>query len=150
VVHWGAELGEGDVAAIARASAEPRVGGELDERNALSVLPEHSWGWMHTPGLSGSRGGRDGFTRFSVTSVERSGEGEGDAAIQRVTVRAADAVAELVLTVTIELLGSGLARARAAVASTGNGSGEAAEPYQVEQLTVLFPVPREATELLDF
>ena len=150
VVHWGAALGEGDLAGVARASAEPRVGGELDERHALSVLPEESWGWLHTPGLSGSRGGRDAFTRFEAASVEQTQEGEGDASVQRVVVHAADAVAELALTVTIELLGSGLVRARASIASSGNGNAEKDEPYQVEQLTLLLPVPREATELLDF
>ena len=159
IMHWGAALDDSDLAAVSRASVEPRVGGELDERNALSVIPEQSWGWLHTPGIAGSRAGRDHATRFEVTEVERYTHGEGDAvyndgAVQGVVVRAADAVAELALTVTIELLGSGLARARAQLASTGNGSGEVgvngAEPYQLEQLTLLFPVPREATELLDF
>ncbi len=82
VVHWGGAVGDADVAAIARASVEPRVGGELDERHALSVLPEESWGWLHTPGLAGSRGGRDNFTQFGVTSVERESEGEGDASVR--------------------------------------------------------------------
>src|SRR6187551_547457 len=86
VVHWGAALGginDGELdgaalAAIARATADPRVGGELDERNALSVLPEHSWGWMHTPGIAGSRGGRDHSTRFEITSTELTREGPSD------------------------------------------------------------------------
>jgi len=149
ILHWGAALGDADLAAVARTSAEPRVGGELDVRHALSVVPEHSWGWMHTPGLSGSRGGRDAFTRFTVTDVARAEEGEGDARVQRVTVTAADAVAQLGLTVTLEMLGTGLVRMRGAVTSTGHGSGDG-EPFQVEQLTLLLPVPREATEVLDF
>ena len=155
VVHWGAELGDTAIEGVARGSAAPLVGGELDERHAVSLLPEESWGWLHTPGLSGSRAGRDSFTRFFVTSVESSGVGEGDGAVQRVTVHAADAVAQLALTVTIELLGTGLLRTRAAVASTGTGNWDdgdstEAEPYQLDQLTVFLPVPREATELLDF
>ena len=101
VVHWGAALGDTAVEGVARGSAAPLVGGELDERHAVSLLPEESWGWLHTPGLSGSRAGRDSFTRFFVTSVESSGVGEGDGAVQRVTVHAADAVAQLALTVTI-------------------------------------------------
>ena len=169
VVHWGAALGtvgaddldQDSLAAIARATVDPRVGGELDERNALSVLPEQSWGWMHTPGIAGSRGGRDHSTRFDVVSIEHTnagpvdsdGSGE-DSVVQRVTVVAADAVAELSLEVTIEMLGSGLVRTRAALTSTGDGSGAVeghdGEPYQVEQLTLLLPVPREATELLDY
>ena len=145
VVHWGADLGDGDVNDIARASVEPRVGGEFDSRHRLSVLPEHSWGWMHTPGVSGSRGGRDHSTRFEVGDVRSSREG----ATQRLTVTATDAVADLALTVTIELHESGLVRSRAALTSTGQGAGEGA-PYQVDQLTLLLPVPREATEILDY
>jgi len=151
VLHWGAELGDGDLSGVSRASIEPQVGGELDERHALSVLPEHSWGWMHTPGLSGSRAGRDAFTRFTTTAVTRSGEGSGDGAVERVVVEAADAVAGLELTITLELLGTGLLRTRAAVTSTDDGAVDGrAEPYQLDQLTLLLPVPREATELLDF
>jgi alpha-galactosidase len=152
VVHWGAALGDLDATgleAVAIASTEPRVGGELDERHALSVLPEQSWGWLHTPGIAGSRGGRDHSTKFSLSSVEQYESGEGDGRVSAVTTRAADAVAALELAVTIELLGSGLLRARAALTSTGDGSG-GGEPYQLDQLTLLLPVPREATELLDF
>src|SRR6187431_1038744 len=102
VVHWGAALGDLDeagLAAVARATAEPLVGGEFDQRHALSVLPEHSWGWMHTPGVAGSRAGRDHSTRFENTSVEayaRAGGGAvADGAVQGVVVTASDAVAEL-------------------------------------------------------
>ncbi len=146
VLHWGADLGElSDHALeeIALASVEPRVGGEFDSRHALSVLPEHSCGWMHTPGVSGSRAGRDHSTQFTVSGVQLSAAD----GTQRLTVTAADAVAALELTVTIELLESGLVRAKAALASTGSGGGA---PYQVDQLTLLLPVPREATELLDY
>ena len=149
VVHWGAALGEADVAAVTRATAEPQVGGELDERHALSVLPEHSWGWMHTPGLSGSRAGRDNFTRFETTSV---------ATRTRATVtpratrhrprgrrRCRVGIDRHHRTTWV------WAGARAGGGDKhGNGVRADAEPYQVEQLTLLLPVPREATELLDF
>src|SRR6187431_3122361 len=102
VVHWGAALGDLDeagLAAVARATAEPLVGGEFDQRHALSVLPEHSWGWMHTPGVAGSRGGRDHSTLFSATSAETYARGEGDGSVQGVVVTGSDAVAELRVTV---------------------------------------------------
>lgn len=158
VVHWGADLGDLDQTGIARvvaASSEPRVNGELDDRHPVSVLPEHSWGWMHTPGLAGHRDGRDHSTRFSASRVDLVTEGDGDREVQRLTATAADAVADLTLTIEIEMLASGLVRARATLASTGAGSGESrtggdAAPYTLDALTVLFPVPREATEILDF
>jgi alpha-galactosidase len=153
VMHWGADLGEldeGALASLVTASTEPSVGGELDARYPVAILPEHSWGWMGTPGLSGHRDGRDHSTRFEVSTLELTTSGEGDGSVQRLTVQAADAVAQLEAGITIEMLGSGLVRARAAVTSTGHGSSGTHAPYVVDGLHVLFPVPREATELLDF
>lgn len=153
ILHWGGDLGQLDDAAleqVAVASDEPRVIGELDDRHGVSILPEPSWGWLGTPGLTGHREGRDHSTRFEVSDVARSSEGEGDARVQRVVVTAADALADLALSLTIELLGTGLVRARAALASTGHGSSDAAAAYVIDGLTLLLPVPREATEVLDF
>src|SRR5690606_13205751 len=77
-------------------------------------------------------------------------EGSGDRAIQRLTVQAADAVAELDLGLRIEMLASGLVRARASVTSTGHGSSDTHAAYVVDGLNLVLPVPRVATELLDF
>ncbi|PKQ25432.1 MAG: alpha-galactosidase [Actinobacteria bacterium HGW-Actinobacteria-4] len=172
IVHWGEDLGDLDEVALSAlmiASTEPSVGGELDARYPVAILPEHSWGWMGTPGLSGHRDGRDHSTRFDVSTVDLTASGNTtgqEPATQRLTVQAADAVAQLDLALTIEMLGSGLVRARASVTSTGHGSsgvlgagdagsGEVAEsprvaPYTLDGLHLMFPVPREATELLDF
>lgn len=158
VVHWGADLGDltaAELAGVLAASTEPRVNGELDDRYPVSVLPEHSWGWMNTPGIAGHRDGRDHSTRFAVSLVDLTVVGDDDLRVTRLTVDAADTVADLALTVTIEMLASGLVRARARVTSTGAGSGETRAdgtpaPYTLDSLAVLFPVPREATEVLDF
>ncbi|WP_084105825.1 alpha-galactosidase [Demequina sp. NBRC 110056] len=154
IVHWGADLGEtmpADLEQLAIADDEPRVGGgELDDRYGVAILPEHSWGWFGTPGLEGHREGRDHATRFTVTEVARSVEGDGDARVQRVSVRAADALADLALDLTIELLGSGLVRARGALTSTGHGSSDTEAPYVVDALSLLLPAAPEATEILDF
>lgn len=153
VVHWGSDLGDLDGPALETltlASAEPAVTGDLDARYPVALLPEHSWGWMGTPGLTGHRDGRDHSTRFEASTLEFVTEGDGDSAVQRLTVQAADAVAELDLGLTIEMLASGLVRAKASLTSTGHGSSESASPYTVDGLNLLFPVPREAGELLDF
>lgn len=156
VMHWGADLGDLDDAALghlALASVEPELGSDVDERLPISVVPEAAWGWVGTPGLEGSRDGRDHSARFTATSTvvdDVTGDGS---RTQRIVTRAADAVAELGLTVEIELLHSGLIRARCSLTSTGTGSaGEDASPapYALAALNLLFPVPRRATEVLDF
>ncbi|MBN2176698.1 MAG: alpha-galactosidase [Demequinaceae bacterium] len=158
VLHWGADLGDLDdaaLAAVVASSVEPRVNGELDDRYPVAILPEHSYGWMHTPGLVGHRDGRDHSTRFEATSIDLTavgdaGDGEGDRLVQRLTVEAADPVADLALTIQIEMLASGLVRTRGEIASTGSGSSETAAPYTLDSLGLFLPVPREAAELLDF
>ncbi len=139
VVHWGADVGEMDAPAL----------------SALAVLPEHSWGWMGTPGIAGHRDGRDHSTRFVASAVDLTTHGSGETAVQSLTVQAADAVADLALTVTLEMLASGLVRARATIGSTGAGSDgtgsrdtdEDAAPYTLDAMTVLLPVPPDAREI---
>ncbi len=55
-----------------------------------------------------------------------------------------DGVAGLAVRVVVELTASGLVRARAAVTNTAPGT------YTIEDLTVAFPVPSHAREVLDF
>jgi alpha-galactosidase len=137
VVHWGADLGDDDA---------PELGDDRSgERRAVALLPEHSWGWMGTPGIAGHRDGRDHSTRFVTSSVDQTTEGEAARSLQRLTVHAADAAADLALTVVIEMLASGLVRARATIASTG---GDA--PYTVDATTLTLPVPARARELAPY
>ena len=117
-------------------SAPPRV----------SLLPEHSTGWVGRPGLRGSRGGPGWSTRFVVTSVSFDGvpvDGFLDAGPGLVTVEAEEAGAQLGLRIDVEMLPSGLIRARAAVTNYGTA-------YAVDDLVVALPVPACATEVFDF
>ncbi|WP_062464619.1 alpha-galactosidase [Demequina soli] len=139
IAHWGADLGSLSDEAAAALVSTGRGGfafGGLDSAHAVSVLPEHSYGWLGTPGLEGSRAGRDHSTRFVVTDVARTPDG--------VEVTADDADAALRVRVDIELLASGLLRARATLTSLGG------EPYEVSALAPMLPVPPVAAELLDF
>lgn len=156
IIHWGADLGElteNELADLEVSSLEPRVVGEFDSRHAVSVLAEPTWGWLGTPGLSGSREGRDHSTRFELQSAVTSTEGVGEGGVQRLVCTAVDRVADLQLQVELELLGSGLARSRAKVESLGDGSAGAAgqsAPYVVDALILGWPVPREAQEIQDY
>ncbi|MBT2503525.1 alpha-galactosidase [Curtobacterium sp. ISL-83] len=145
VLHWGAALGPLDVAAL-RALAEGDVAlvmpNEVDAPVRLAVLPEPHRGWSGRPGLSGHRDGRDWSPAFRVTALDVTGAGSDQGGT--VVAEGIDETAGLAVRVTVELLPSGLVRARAAVTNRAPGA------YTVDDLTIAFPVPERARELLDF
>jgi alpha-galactosidase len=150
LVHWGGAV-PGLTASEADqlvAATKPLPGpNDVDEPARVALLPEHATGWTGRPGLQGSRAGAAWSTRFVTTSVTLDGtpvEGYASAGPGAVVVEAVDEEAALGLTLRIELLPSGLLRARAAVTNRGDGT------YTVDGLTLAFPVPAEASELLDF
>ena len=109
------------------------------------LLPEHGTGWFGRPGLSGHRlgtggaspaAGRDWSPRFRPTSAEHDGN--------RARVEAEDAVAGLRLATEIEAVPGGAIRARHTLVNTGP------EPYVVNSLDVVFPLPGVVGEVLDF
>ncbi|ARQ70061.1 alpha-galactosidase [Streptomyces marincola] len=141
VVHWGEDLGElpqDALAALALASVPQIAWNNVDVVVPLAVLPEHSAGWLGTPGLTGHRAGADFSTAFAVTSSRVEGG--------VVTVFAEDVTAELELRLEIELTASGLVRQRATVTS---GAGPEAAPFSLSGVLLTLPVPERATELLD-
>jgi len=138
ILHWGSDLGDDDdLAAVGFALTPQVVSSVLDDLVPVSVLPEQSLGWLGTPGLSGHRQGRDFSPLFTVTSVRQAGVA--------LHVEARDDVAEMGLVVELELLPSGLLRIRATVTNLS-----ATEPYTVDSLMPLLPVPTRAREILDF
>jgi alpha-galactosidase len=150
LVHWGQPVpGLTATAADALIAASKPLAGpnDVDEPARVALLPEHATGWTGRPGLQGSRAGAAWSTRFVTTSVTLDGtpvEGYASSGPGTVVVEAVDEEAALGLTLRIELLPSGLLRARAAVTNLGDGA------YTVDGLTIAFPVPAEASELLDF
>ncbi len=152
ILHWGADLGEYDA---------PELGDDGSaDRRAVALLPEHSWGWMGTPGVTGHRDGRDHSTRFVTSAVDLTTEGEGAREVQRLSVHAADTVTDLALTLVIEMLASGLVRAGATLESTGPGtSGQGSSdpeggdapgspaPFTLDAMTLVLPVPARAHEV---
>jgi alpha-galactosidase len=149
IVAWGAALPgldseQVDLLCTARV---PLVGSNNpDVPLRVALLPEHHAGWVGRPGLSGSRGGRYWSPRFTTTEVRLDGAavtGFATAGAARVEVAAIDVEAELELLLTVELLPTGLLRSRAELANRAD------EPYQLDDLVLAYPVPAEATELLD-
>ncbi|WP_273651934.1 alpha-galactosidase [Cellulomonas fimi] len=144
VLHWGADLGAPDPAVLAdlrHATRPVPLGFPVDGEVAAAVLPEQSAGHVGTPGLTGSRDGRDFSTAFAVTghTVEHT-----DDATQRLAVQAVDAAAGLALELVLELTAQGLVRQRGTLTNTAD------DVYALDGLLLTLPVPAAATELLDF
>ncbi|GAA4890538.1 alpha-galactosidase [Tessaracoccus lubricantis] len=151
VKHWGADLGPvtaDDAAALFRAA------GYTAEHNAIlaplrvGIVPEARHGWMGTPGLVGSRGGRGWTPAWRLTGTTFDGRAladgfaeEGPGALE-FSATADDA--GLALALRVELLPTGLVRAQATVTNTAD------DEYSVDQLALAMPVPKRATEVLDF
>lgn len=117
------------------------VSGVADIPPALSLVPLQSEGWIGTPGLSGSRGGRGAFSDFRVTAVRPRGADEQGAAA--VEVDCLDDEADLALTVVLELTESGVLRARAELTNCGE------DGYGLDSLMLALPVPASETQVLD-
>jgi alpha-galactosidase len=138
VLHWGADLGPLDEAALVglrRGAGAVQEGNGLDDNLPVAIVPEYSAGWFGLPGLNGHRDGQDFSASFQLTEVAQTGN--------TVQVTAADAQAGLSLALVIELTDSGLVRAKAELTNTGGST------YTVDGLVLALPVPTEATELLD-
>ena len=109
------------------------------------LLPEHGAGWFGRPRLSGHRldtsgghpaAGRDWSPLFRAT---RTGHGE-----RRARVEADDTGAGLRLVTDAEAVPGGAVRVRHTVTNTSH------EPYVVDGLEVVFPLPGRVGEVLDF
>jgi alpha-galactosidase len=118
-----------------------------------SLLPQHAEGWFGRPGLSGHRlghgaagpaagpaaepaAGRDWSPLFRPTRIEHDGSSA--------RIEAADPVAGLALMTEIEGVPGGAIRARHMLTNTGR------QPYVVDSLEVVFPLPGRIGEVLDF
>ncbi|XVV17254.1 alpha-galactosidase [Actinoplanes sp. CA-131856] len=129
IAYWGPELPALDdtrLAAFLRSRVQVVGTNNIDPVPRVAVLPEHRTGWTGRPGLSGSAAGRGwspSFRRSGAFAYEAEG---------------------LTLRLEIELLPSGLARQRATVRNEGD------ETYTLNDLVLSYPLPAEATELLDF
>jgi alpha-galactosidase len=133
--------------------AGPVGAGGLDPADAAALLaaagpcpllPEHGLGWFGRPGLSGHRldgdgrpaAGRDWSPVFRPTGIEHDG--------RRAVVLAEDAAARLRLVTEAEAVPGGAIRVRHTLTNTGS------QPYVVNSLDVVFPLPARAGEVLDF
>jgi alpha-galactosidase len=116
------------------------------------LLPEHGAGWFGRPGLSGHRlgtgagdpaAGLDWSPRFRPAGFEHDGTRVEDDGT-RARLEAEDQVAGLGLTSEAEAVPGGAVRVRHTLTNRG------AQPYVVDSLEVVFPLPGAVREVLDF
>ncbi|GAA1963046.1 alpha-galactosidase [Microbacterium deminutum] len=150
IVHWGSQLDAIDDAQLNALcdAVVPVVGSNnVSAPPRVAVLPEHHTGWTGRPGIAGSFDGAGWSPRFTTTGIELDAEpvdGVVNAGAAAATFHAVDDRGWLALRLDLALLPSGLIRARAALTNTSD------RPYAVDDVSLCFPVPAEAGELLDF
>ncbi|WP_017539190.1 alpha-galactosidase [Nocardiopsis halophila] len=149
VLHWGADLpgtGAPEVPegpeGLAEAAAPPAANNDVDLPRHVSLVPTQGEGWRGHPGIAGHHEGRASFPRWRLREVaEHPLEGEREGAGGALTATAAADGLELRCEVRMEP--SGVVRVRHTATNT------APEPWTLDSLLAVLPVPREAAEVLD-
>jgi len=153
LVYWGPDLGAVDAAALASLAVAARVQtvtGNLDVTARPGVLVTAASGWMGTPSLEGYRSGADDAeansfaAQFALQDVEPVGAAtELGNDSTGVVLDLVDPETKLDAQVELELGSAGVLRQRITLRNAG------ATPYTVQSLQTMFPLPWEATEVLD-
>jgi len=149
VLHWGRDLGDLTAESlVAFRDASTPASFSVDHTQALSVLPTGRECWPGTPGLVGQRPGPadGGSCRAPFPDLRSTGPVEllttgPDGGGLRVS--ATDPEAGLALTVELSLDPFGVLRTVLSITNTGD------DPYEVDALRVLLPLPPSAVEVLD-
>jgi alpha-galactosidase len=147
VLHWGADLGElsdADTAALGLTADAAVLNNSIDVPRRFTVWPTEADGWSGTPAHAGHLAGAAAAPRLSTLAADIRQEpgGGGELAIQLT-----DEMSGLDFTVRYTLDPSGVLAVAAGVTRRW---GADPAPYDLAQLTTLLPLPRRATEILDF
>lgn len=150
VRHWGEDLGDLGDAALTDLRTAQTMSTETNRTwtaSDLPVLPLPHLGWSARPALLLHRQDGSVFSAHvdSVSHEVTMDEGPGGAA-DVVVSRGVDAVHGIDVVTEIRLEPTGLVRVRARVADVAE---EGASPLEVDEVTLLLPVPSDAVELLD-
>lgn len=138
IIHWGPDLGalDGDALSSMVVAARPqRVSGGIDQTPRLTIVPTAAAGWPGAPGYEGGRGGVVQGTVFSLASV--------DSTPDAVTLHLVDAQRALRLRADLRVDAAGLFSQTLTVVNDGT------DDLVVSTLQPSFPLPWEATEILD-
>ncbi|WP_127355780.1 alpha-galactosidase [Actinacidiphila soli] len=160
VLHWGADLGaltEAALAALALTGEPAVLNNSIDIPRRFTVWPTEADGWSGTPAHFGHLDGTSTAPRLATTRVAHHENPEGGGEL---VLELADTGAGLDVTLSYRLEPSGVLgvsaeltrRAAGGQDRTGGAHGPAGDdaPYDLAQAFTLLPLPRRATEILDF
>ena len=133
--HWGAPI-LGQNHDIALASQVSIANSSWDEPQLPGLMRESARGFLGRPTLSGHRNGKAWSTKFEVTDFHHQGN--------HCAVTLRDFHAELEVVVTFDLDAFGVLIQKATVKNIGNSD------YVLNEFIHWLPLPREATQTLDF
>ena len=150
ILHWGGQL-----PVLTAEEARTMVGACTPVTGSSTIgvpprpglMPGQDSGWLGRPGLRGSFDGIGWSPKFRVHTVDLNGvpvTGFASAGAGRVLVSATDDAQRLRLDLTLDLLPGGLMRSRAKLTNLHE------KTYALDDVSLAFPIPAEATELLDF
>ncbi|HUB70848.1 MAG TPA: alpha-galactosidase [Acidimicrobiales bacterium] len=146
VVYWGKDLGdltEAETEALPMARKVTEGLRARDRAPIASISPTRADGWAGWPGLSGHRRGLNSQPLFSLEAVETWD----DDAASTFVYRGRDEAAGIVLEGELQLTREGLLKHRQTLT---NVAGPEADPYEVQELPTLLPVPTYVVEVQDF
>ncbi|MGC8627795.1 MAG: alpha-galactosidase [Acidimicrobiales bacterium] len=161
LVYWGDDLGplsDEDLAALPLAGQPGAPAGFYPA--PVTMSPSRAQGWPGWPGLSGHRSGRFTQPLFVLDSATtnssaptRTGKGAANPASetqpdghQVLTYSGTDQLAQLRLEGELRLSPEGVLQHRQTLTSTACAADE---PYTVDDLVCLFPVPGQVSDVLD-
>ncbi len=154
LLHWGRALSSSSAAleTLAELNVMPTANSTADLAMRVGLLPAHHEGWMGRLGIAAHRDGRHWSPDLIVTGVRLDGRrllaGATNAGAALVQYDLLDQESGLAVTLDVEMTPSGLFRARATLMAPETSADEL--PFDVEEVTLVAPVPLEASELMDF
>lgn len=148
ILHWGKDLGElshDGLAALGLTADSAVLNGSLDIPRRLSVWPTESEGWLGTPAHQGHADGTGTTPRPRLVSAQQPDAAE-------LVIALADDVSGLDIVITYALTPSGILTVDATLTRRDVRTDLSAAPadYQLAEVTTLLPLPRRASEVLDF
>ena len=135
IQHWGEPL-HGDVSLAQTAMTPSIANSSWDAAQFPGIMRESSRGFLGQPAISGHRNGKAWSTQFEVSDFAQKGN--------HLSVTLNDAHAQLEVVVTFELDTFGVLKQSASIKNTG------ASAYTLNEFIHWLPLPKEATETLDF
>jgi alpha-galactosidase len=144
VLHWGADLGPAAGEGLLATAVPALLNNAPDVPRRFTVWPTERDGWSGTPAQRGNAAGTATTPRpvlvDAVCEPDPAGGG-------RIAFRFTDAVSGLRGEIAYAMDAFGVLEVRQSVE---RDAGPGAEPYTLDGLRALMPVPDRAAELLDF